>query len=79
MGIDHLNEAMWRSLEAQAGVETKVATVTDVVIPIAPTAGAMQIQNVNGRFAAWRQNQDRTGRTTIQTAIIPSRIPQVIR
>ena len=42
LGADRWDEATWRSLEAQAGVQTKVLAAPEVVIPAAPTAGAVQ-------------------------------------
>ena len=42
LGADRWDEATWRSLEAQAGVQTKVIAAPEVVIPAAPTAGAVQ-------------------------------------
>jgi phage terminase large subunit GpA-like protein len=41
LGADRWDEATWRSLEAQAGVETKEQVVAVVVEPTAPTAGTV--------------------------------------
>ena len=41
LGADRWDEATWRSLEAQAGVETKVIAAPEVVEQIAPTAGTV--------------------------------------
>ena len=41
LGTDRWDEATWRSLESQAGVETKVPVVPEVVEQSAPTAGAV--------------------------------------
>ena len=41
LGADRWDEATWRSLEGQAGVETKVIAAPEVVEPTAPTAGAV--------------------------------------
>ena len=41
LGADRWDEATWRSLEAQAGVETKVIAAPEVVEPTAPTAGTI--------------------------------------
>ena len=43
LGADRWDEATWRSLENQAGVETKVPVVPAVVEPTAPTAGTVLI------------------------------------
>ena len=41
LGADRWDEATWRSLEGQAGVETKEQVVAVVVEPTAPTAGTV--------------------------------------
>ena len=41
LGADRWDEATWRSLEAQAGVETKEQVVAVAVEPTAPTAGTV--------------------------------------
>jgi len=42
LGADRWDEATWRSLEAQAGVETKAIAAPEGMIPAAPTAGTVQ-------------------------------------
>jgi phage terminase large subunit GpA-like protein len=41
LGADRWDEATWRSLESQAGVETKVIPAPEVIEPTAPTAGTV--------------------------------------
>lgn len=41
LGADRWDEATWRSLESQAGVETKVVAPSEVLEPTAPTAGTV--------------------------------------
>jgi phage terminase large subunit GpA-like protein len=41
LGADRWDEATWRSLESQAGVETKVIPAPEVIEPTAPTAGTI--------------------------------------
>jgi phage terminase large subunit GpA-like protein len=41
LGADRWDEATWRSLEGQAGVETKVIPAAEVIEPTAPTAGTV--------------------------------------
>ncbi|OZA13356.1 MAG: phage tail protein, partial [Rhodobacterales bacterium 17-64-5] len=41
LGADRWDESTWRSLEGQAGVETKVIAAPEVVEPTAPTAGTV--------------------------------------
>ena len=41
LGADRWDEATWRSLESQAGVETKEQVVPVVVEQTAPTAGTV--------------------------------------
>ena len=41
LGADRWDEATWRSLESQAGVETKIIAAPEVIEPTAPTAGTV--------------------------------------